>query len=98
MADIFADVLGRQAQYFAPGSAVGVDCVIIVTAAETDKPELSAKPPIGGYRVAVRRSEVAAPAGQGRFVETAPLTGAYAIVGKPTVDVENPDLWICKAG
>ncbi|MBR1198831.1 hypothetical protein JQ574_22805 [Bradyrhizobium sp. AUGA SZCCT0158] len=98
MADHFVAAFGREAQYFAPGSDVGVDCVIIVTSAEDDKPELSGKPPIGGYRVAVRQSEVPAPAGTGRFVEAAPRTGTYAIVGKPTIDVENPDLWICKAG
>jgi hypothetical protein len=102
VAEIFAEVFGKSGNYFAPGSSTAVPChpvprePSVTSGSEMRRPELSGKFDTLGKFVSVPQSEVAAPEQGGRFVLDSGQS--FTIVGKPTMSVDGPAMWICKVG
>lgn len=83
---------GKPAIYTPPSGAT-VACTVLVDFRQAKQPtEFGSKPPVEGWVVSVRQSELAAPLPGGRF---AVGDKNYAIVGKPTFEDPQQLVWIC---
>lgn len=91
-----ADEFGVEAVYTPPGGGSTTACTVILSDADVpERSEFAGRPPMQGKLIAVRASELAAPAGGGRFAIGAQI---YTVVGSPVLEEPLRTIWSCMAG